>query len=261
MYLFIFLFILTCLTAVCCSRPCGADQAETEGKQQGGDGICGRSWQECRPAAPHSCSSANQVCPLLLSLFPPLFFSPSHTHTRHNLTTNNFGAQLRIIWESAEEIQSSHLPGPPPPPPPLVTAPPDPPSSLSPFHPTLSPPFGPLPSFFLLLIRHLHLFFLLPVLLHLPHHCSKAGLLLLLLMELKVWVEGVARVVCGVSLTTSCKEVVFALARATGESPAVPEKLQLLFNLLKPSVCFNRSHWTLPSCTEAAIRRAPPGGR
>lgn len=68
-----------------------------------------------------------------------------------------------------------------------------------------------------------------------------------------MWVEGVARVVCGVSLTTSCKEVVFALARATGESPAVPEKqLSLLFKLLKPSVHFNRSDWTLPSSSEVA---------
>lgn len=37
-------------------------------------------------------------------------------------------------------------------------------------------------------------------------------------MELKVWVDGVARVVCGLSLSTSCKEVVIALAQAIGES-------------------------------------------
>ncbi|XP_075871963.1 ras association domain-containing protein 8-like isoform X2 [Nelusetta ayraudi] len=37
-------------------------------------------------------------------------------------------------------------------------------------------------------------------------------------MELKVWVEGVARVVCGVSLATSCQDVVVALARATGRT-------------------------------------------
>ncbi|XP_070690809.1 ras association domain-containing protein 8-like isoform X2 [Pempheris klunzingeri] len=33
-------------------------------------------------------------------------------------------------------------------------------------------------------------------------------------MELKVWVEGVVRVVCGLSLTTSCQDVVIALAQA-----------------------------------------------
>lgn len=37
-------------------------------------------------------------------------------------------------------------------------------------------------------------------------------------MELKVWVDGVARVVCGLSLSTSCKDVVIALAQAIGES-------------------------------------------
>lgn len=55
-------------------------------------------------------------------------------------------------------------------------------------------------------------------------------------MELKVWVEGVARVVCGVSVATSCQDVVVALARATGESLAVPEEqLRSLLVLLKPS--------------------------
>lgn len=37
-------------------------------------------------------------------------------------------------------------------------------------------------------------------------------------MELKVWVDGVQRVVCGVSKATTCQEVVIALAQATGES-------------------------------------------
>lgn len=40
----------------------------------------------------------------------------------------------------------------------------------------------------------------------------------LTVMELKVWVDGVARVVCGLSLSTSCKDVVVALAQAIGES-------------------------------------------
>lgn len=37
-------------------------------------------------------------------------------------------------------------------------------------------------------------------------------------MELKVWVDGVQRVVCGVSEQTTCQEVVIALAQAIGES-------------------------------------------
>lgn len=37
-------------------------------------------------------------------------------------------------------------------------------------------------------------------------------------MELKVWVEGVVKVVCGLSLSTSCQEVVITLAQAIGKS-------------------------------------------
>lgn len=36
-------------------------------------------------------------------------------------------------------------------------------------------------------------------------------------MELKVWVDGVLRVVCGLSEETSCQDVVIALAQAIGE--------------------------------------------
>lgn len=36
------------------------------------------------------------------------------------------------------------------------------------------------------------------------------------LMELKVWVDGVVRVVCGLSEETSCQDVVIALAQAIG---------------------------------------------
>lgn len=35
-------------------------------------------------------------------------------------------------------------------------------------------------------------------------------------MELKVWVDGVVRVVCGLTLSTSCKDVVIALAQSLG---------------------------------------------
>ncbi|XP_054881659.1 ras association domain-containing protein 7-like [Poeciliopsis prolifica] len=37
-------------------------------------------------------------------------------------------------------------------------------------------------------------------------------------MELKVWVDGVVRVVCGLSLNTSCQEVVISLAQAIGQT-------------------------------------------
>ncbi|CAO1298499.1 unnamed protein product [Diamesa serratosioi] len=37
-------------------------------------------------------------------------------------------------------------------------------------------------------------------------------------MELKVWVENIQRIVCGVTETTTCQDVVFALAHATGKT-------------------------------------------
>lgn len=47
-------------------------------------------------------------------------------------------------------------------------------------------------------------------------------------MELKVWVDGIQRVVCGVSEQTTCQEVVIALARAIGEpSPSAGGMLHL----------------------------------
>lgn len=42
-------------------------------------------------------------------------------------------------------------------------------------------------------------------------------------MELKVWVDGIQRVVCGVSEQTTCQEVVIALAQAIGEFPGDKE--------------------------------------
>lgn len=38
------------------------------------------------------------------------------------------------------------------------------------------------------------------------------------MMELKVWVDGVVRVVCGLSLNTSCQDVVISLAQAIGQT-------------------------------------------
>ncbi|RXN00417.1 Ras association domain-containing protein 8 [Acipenser ruthenus] len=40
-------------------------------------------------------------------------------------------------------------------------------------------------------------------------------------MELKVWVDGVQRIVCGVTEATTCQEVVIALAQAIGFSEVV----------------------------------------
>uniref|UniRef100_A0A8C2LPY0 Ras association domain-containing protein 7 n=1 Tax=Cricetulus griseus TaxID=10029 RepID=A0A8C2LPY0_CRIGR len=40
----------------------------------------------------------------------------------------------------------------------------------------------------------------------------------LVVMELKVWVDGIQRVVCGVSEQTTCQEVVIALAQAIGQT-------------------------------------------
>lgn len=37
-------------------------------------------------------------------------------------------------------------------------------------------------------------------------------------MELKVWVEGIERIVCGVTENTTCQDVVYALAHATGKT-------------------------------------------
>ncbi|XP_049805608.1 ras association domain-containing protein 8 isoform X1 [Schistocerca nitens] len=37
-------------------------------------------------------------------------------------------------------------------------------------------------------------------------------------MELKVWVEGIQRIVCGVTDSTTCQDVVYALAHATGKT-------------------------------------------
>lgn len=45
----------------------------------------------------------------------------------------------------------------------------------------------------------------------------------LVAMELKVWVDGIQRVVCGVSEQTTCQEVVIALAQAIGEFPGDEE--------------------------------------
>lgn len=47
-------------------------------------------------------------------------------------------------------------------------------------------------------------------------------------MELKVWVDGVQRIVCGVTEFTTCQEVVIALAQAIGKV-ATTHALSVLF--------------------------------
>jgi len=37
-------------------------------------------------------------------------------------------------------------------------------------------------------------------------------------MELRVWTEGIERVVCGVNDVTTCRDVIIALARAVGKT-------------------------------------------
>ena len=56
-------------------------------------------------------------------------------------------------------------------------------------------------------------------------------------MELKVWVEGIQRVVCGVSEGTTCQDVVVALAHATGKTGrfTLIEKWRDTERLLAPS--------------------------
>lgn len=48
-------------------------------------------------------------------------------------------------------------------------------------------------------------------------------------MELKVWVDGVVRVVCGLSEETSCQDVVIALAQAIGEWNRAAAELSVKF--------------------------------
>lgn len=49
-------------------------------------------------------------------------------------------------------------------------------------------------------------------------------------MELKVWVDGVQRIVCGVTEFTTCQEVVIALAQAIGKL-ATTNAVSLSFTL------------------------------
>lgn len=80
-------------------------------------------------------------------------------------------------------------------------------------------------------------------------------------MELKVWVDGVQRIVCGVTEVTTCQEVVIALAQAIGKwilGVSELDSLYLCSLFLFLFVCFKyRSHvgfvhlvpWSSLRCT------------
>lgn len=58
-------------------------------------------------------------------------------------------------------------------------------------------------------------------------------------MELKVWVDGVQRVVCGVTELTTCQEVVVALAQAIGNFNTYCRKMpDMLSTHLKTFIIF-----------------------
>ena len=67
-------------------------------------------------------------------------------------------------------------------------------------------------------------------------------------MELKVWVDGVQRIVCGVTELTTCQEVVIALAQAIGESihPAILSKTQGINSRDKLKIRLNYSELLYP---------------
>lgn len=52
-------------------------------------------------------------------------------------------------------------------------------------------------------------------------------------MELKVWVDGIPRVVCGLSEDTSCQDVVIALAQAIGKFLSISLFLAFFFFLVE----------------------------
>lgn len=67
-----------------------------------------------------------------------------------------------------------------------------------------------------------------------------------------MWVEGVVRVVCGLSLTTSCQDVVIALAKSLGESLRFhPSSLS---NPQAADYQYNICIYVYTLCTAASIR-------
>ncbi|XP_010013582.1 PREDICTED: LOW QUALITY PROTEIN: ras association domain-containing protein 8-like, partial [Nestor notabilis] len=79
-------------------------------------------------------------------------------------------------------------------------------------------------------------------------------------MELKVWVDGIQRVVCGVSEQTTCQEVVIALARAIGQTGRYVLVQKLREKERAPERTFIRASLPIkprPASTDAPRSREP----
>ncbi|XP_040826707.1 ras association domain-containing protein 7 isoform X2 [Ochotona curzoniae] len=84
-----------------------------------------------------------------------------------------------------------------------------------------------------------------------------------LAMELKVWVDGIPRVVCGVSEQTTCQEVVIALAQAIGQTGrfVLVQRLREKERQLLPQECPVGAQATcgqLASDVQFVLRRTGP---
>ena len=76
-----------------------------------------------------------------------------------------------------------------------------------------------------------------------------------------MWVEGLVRVVCGLSLETPCQDVVIALAQVIGQSLSDVISFVISSNLTPILVClFYRSDGSLCSHPEATRNRGAACG-
>lgn len=74
-------------------------------------------------------------------------------------------------------------------------------------------------------------------------------------MELKVWVDGVQRIVCGVTEFTTCQEVVIALAQAIGKVATNSCLLSSICISLKNPQNRKKKPWKSGSSGEKAQRK------
>lgn len=72
-----------------------------------------------------------------------------------------------------------------------------------------------------------------------------------------MWVDGVVRVVCGLSEETSCQDVVIALAQAIGEGLQLPAGMFRFVQLVKND--FNPMIFHLESVQQPEAEPLPPG--
>ncbi|XP_012275701.1 ras association domain-containing protein 8 [Orussus abietinus] len=84
-------------------------------------------------------------------------------------------------------------------------------------------------------------------------------------MELKVWVEGIQRIVCGVTESTTCQDVVYALAHATAQTGrfTLVERWRVKERLLAPyenplKILMKRGEYA--SEVQLILRRSSPDG-